>query len=311
MKILVTGGAGFIGSTIVDRYIEEGHSVVVVDNESSGKRAQVNKKAVFVRLDVRDRKKVGQLVHKHRFHVINHHAAQIDVRHSVADPHHDAHVNIMGTLNLLEAAQTSKVKKFIFSASGGTAYGNCSRPAREGDPEVPLSPYGVTKLAGEKYIQTFSSLYGFKFTIFRYANVYGPRQDPHGEAGVVAIFSNKLLGNESPFIFGTGRQTRDYVFVGDVAHANVLALSKGDNQTLNIGTGIETSVLALWNKMASIRGASPRLIYKPLRPGELQRSVLSYSKAKKELGWAPSTRLKEGLSATLSFFEEKRQAVSR
>jgi len=236
LNILVTGGAGFIGSHVVDAYISLGHRVFVVDNESSGQRRQVHPKALYRKLDVRNKKHIDSFLKNKNIDVINHHAAQIDVRKSVQDPKYDADVNILGLLNLLEVAKEKKTKKILFSASGGTAYGECARPAREGDPEVPLSPYGVSKLASEKYIQMYSALFGIRYTIFRYGNVFGPRQDPHGEAGVVAIFSKNLLSQKQSIIFGTGRQTRDFVYVKDVARANVLALKKGHNQLVNIGS---------------------------------------------------------------------------
>ena len=303
MKILVAGGAGFIGSHVVDSYIKNGHRVWVVDDESTGRRSNVNKKALYRRLDIRDRKRLLGIFNKTKFDVINHHAAQIDLRYSVTDPQFDATVNILGTLNLLEGAALCRAQKFIFSASGGTAYGDCRRPAKEGDPENPLSPYGVAKLAAEKYISAFSSMYGLKFTIFRYANVFGPRQDPHGEAGVVAIFADKILSNERPFIFGTGNQTRDFVFVSDVAQANVLALRAGHNQIINIGTAQETSVNDLWKEMASISRCHLKPIYKPGRRGELNRSFLNINRAGKLLGWSPHYSLRRGLEETWLYFK--------
>lgn len=302
MRILVTGGAGFIGSTITDAYVKAGHNVVVVDDESSGHRENVNSKASYVKLDIRRPDALKKVFKKHRFDVINHHAAQMDVRRSVADPQFDASINIFGLLNLLELAREHKVKKIIFSSSGGTVYGECRRPAIEGDPEVPLSPYGITKFASEKYIHMYSQLYGLNYTIFRYANVYGPRQDPHGEAGVVAIFSQLLLKGKAPFIFGTGRQTRDFVYVDDVVSANILALKGGRNKIFNIGTGVETSVVKLFETMARITGFSKRAIVKPARVGELNRSVLNFSKVKRELGWTPRTSLKKGLAQTIRYF---------
>ncbi|MCB4755505.1 MAG: NAD-dependent epimerase/dehydratase family protein [Elusimicrobia bacterium] len=305
MKILVTGGAGFIGSNIVDEYIRQGHRVWVVDDLSTGHRRYVPKAAVLFHLNIRNKSRLLSLFKKARFDVVNHHAAQMDVRHSVADPQFDANVNIIGTLNLLEAAKNCKVKKFIFSSSGGTIYGECRRPAREGDPEIPLAPYGIAKLSSEKYIHAYAVLYGLKYTILRYANVYGPRQDPFGEAGVVAIFSNKILSGERPFIFGTGKQTRDFVYVGDVVRANTLALFKGHNKILNIGTGLETSVVKLWRTTASLSHSDLQPIYKRARSGELSRSFLNCQKAKRDLGWAPQTDLRDGLERTLIYFKEK------
>jgi UDP-glucose 4-epimerase len=302
MRILVTGGAGFIGSNIVDAYIEEGHQVWVLDDESSGDKGQVHPKARYIRLNICDRLRVLRFFKGKRFDIVNHHAAQIDVRRSVADPLYDAKVNILGLLNILEECRHANVKKIIFSSSGGTVYGECPTPADESSPEVPLSPYGVAKLASEKYILAFSSLYGLSYTIFRYANVYGPRQDPHGEAGVVAIFSNRLLSGDPVYIYGSGKQTRDFVFVGDVARANVMALKKGKNEIINIGTGKETSVKELFQTMASATGLSSPMLYKAARAGELKRSVLDITKARRVLGWTPETNLKTGLKRTIDYF---------
>ncbi|MCG3203807.1 MAG: UDP-glucose 4-epimerase [Elusimicrobia bacterium] len=304
MKILVTGGAGFIGSHVVDAYVEAGHKVWVLDNESSGKRTQVNRKARYFKIDIRDTGKLKSIFQQNRFDVVNHHAAQIDVRRSVENPLFDAQVNILGILNILNLCVQYQVKKIIFSSSGGTVYGECSRPAAEDFPEVPLSPYGVAKLASEKYIQAFASLHGLAFTIFRYANVYGPRQDPHGEAGVVAIFSQRLLKSKPTAIYGNGRQTRDFVYVKDVARANLLALKRGNNQILNIGTGKETSVKSLYFLMAKILKIPLKAAYKPARKGELFRSVLKASKAQKVLGWQPRTSLPQGLNETIRYFNQ-------
>ena len=302
MKILVTGGAGFIGSNVADACIAAGHRVWILDNEASGRKANVHPRAAYQKLDVRNRAGLAKLFSKVRFDVVNHHAAQIDVRKSVEDPAFDAEVNIIGLLNVLDAARRTKVKKVLFSSSGGTVYGECPRPATERSPERPLSPYGVAKLASEKYILSYSALYGLDYTIFRYANVYGPRQDPFGEAGVVAIFSKRLLEGQSCAIFGTGSQTRDFVFVGDVARANVLALRKGRNEIVNIGTGRETSVKGLYQAMAAVLGAKQKPLKKPARKGELDRSVLAIGKAKAVLGWSPSVSLREGLERTVAYF---------
>ncbi|MCB4757460.1 MAG: NAD-dependent epimerase/dehydratase family protein [Elusimicrobia bacterium] len=305
MRILVTGGAGFIGSHVVDRFISAGHRVWVIDNESTGKREQVNKKANYKKLDICNRNGLRAFFKNKKFDVVNHHAAQMDVRRSVEDPQFDAKVNIFGLLNLLEECRSNKVKKIIFSSSGGTIYGECKKAARETDPEIPLSPYGISKLASEKYIKAYQSLYGLKFTIFRYSNVYGPRQDPHGEAGVVAIFANKLLNKEIPLIFGTGKQTRDFLFVSDVARANLLALKSGDNEIFNLGTGVETSVLGLLKTMAGISESKKAPKFKAARPGELMRSFVATSKARKKLNWKPQSGLIAGLGATLQYFKDR------
>jgi UDP-glucose 4-epimerase len=262
----------------------------------------VNPKATFVRGDVRNLKALDSLFRRVRFDVVNHHAAQIDVRRSVEDPAFDAQVNIIGILNLLKLSRDYKVKKFLFASSGGTVYGECRRAADESFPEVPLSPYGVAKLASEKYILSNAALYGLRFTIFRYANVYGPRQDPHGEAGVVAIFSRRLLGGQPITIFGDGKQTRDFVYVGDVARASLLGLSRAHNEIVNIGTARSTSVVELYQRMARIVGEKRKAAHKPARNGELRRSLLAIGKARRVLGWKPEVSIDEGLSRTIDFF---------
>lgn len=302
MRILVTGGAGFIGSHIVDAYVAAGHEVWVIDDESSGNRKQVNPKAKYIRANLLDLKSLKKIFKAGRFDVVNHHAAQIDVRRSVADPVFDARINIIGILNLLNLSRDNKVKKFLFASSGGTIYGECARPATESFPEEPLSPYGIAKLASEKYIKAYASLYGIDYTIFRYSNVYGPRQNPHGEAGVVAIFSERLLNGEPLTIFGDGKQTRDFVFVVDIARANVMALEKGNNQIVNIGIQREISVNELFREMAALTGYKLRPIYKKARPGELRRSVLNIAHARRALGWKPSVTFREGLRQTIGYF---------
>ncbi len=303
MKIIVTGGAGFIGSNIVDAYVNSGHKVVILDNLTSGKRANINKKAKFFLADITDRKKVRAIFKNVKPNIVSHHAAQIDVRRSVQDPQYDANINIIGALNVLESAKDYGVKKVVFASSGGTIYGEC--PAIAPDETAlarPLSPYGITKYAVEFYLRFYAQIYGMKYTVLRYANVYGPRQDPHGEAGVVAIFSEKMLKNDKLMIFGNGKQRRDYVFVGDVVSANVQALKKADNTIVNIGTGNATSVNALFNEMKMITGYSKKPVYKPARPGELLNSFLGNKKAKIVLGWKPSLSLKEGLKITIDYF---------
>jgi len=306
MRIVVTGGAGFIGSHITDAYIKEGHTVIVIDNLSTGKRDNLNPKARFYRCDVRNIKALDAVFRKERIDVVCHHAAQMDVRRSVADPVYDANVNIIGVINLLECMRKYKTKKIIFASSGGTFYGEVgARAPKEDAPARPDSPYGVSKCATEYYLRCYNSLYGIKYTILRYGNVYGPRQDPHGEAGVVAIFSNKLIGNETALIFGDGKQMRDYVYVGDVVNANVKALSKGDNQRINIGTGKTTSVNQLFSILARAYGSPKKPIYKPKRAGELYKSVLDISKARRVLGWSPAVSITQGLEHTLAYFINK------
>jgi UDP-glucose 4-epimerase len=305
MKILVTGGAGFIGSHVVDAYVAEGHKVTVVDDLSTGKKVNLNPKARFVKADVGS-KKLASLFKSGKFDAVNHHTAQIDVRKSVLDPTEDARVNVMGLLNILELSRQCGVKKFIFSASGGTYYGECTRPAREDDPPAPLSPYGVTKLAGEHYIRAYGALHGLKTTVLRYGNVFGPRQDPHGEAGVVAIFCNRLLSGDPVLIFGDGRQQRDYVFVMDVARASLLALTRGHGLSVNIGTGRATSVNQLFAGLSKASGVKTRPVHKPARPGELFRSCLDVSFARKALGWKPLAGLEDGLRQTFLHIQATR-----
>jgi UDP-glucose 4-epimerase len=305
VKILVTGGAGFIGSHVVDTYVALGHEVTVVDDLSSGRKKNVNPKAELVTMDIRD-PNISTLFAKGRFDLVNHLAAQIDVRRSVQDPFLDASINILGTLRILEGCRTYGVRKLIFASSGGVMYGECrTRAALESDPCQPVSPYGFSKAAAETYIRFFGETYHLPFTILRYGNVYGLRQDPHGEAGVVSIFIGKLLANEPVTIYGTGKQERDYVYVGDVAQANVQALLKGENQILNIGTGHATSVNVLYSKLQEVHGKSPAPAYAPPRPGELDRSVLDSTRAQEVLSWRPLYSLPQGLAETYAFFHQQ------
>ena len=304
MKILVSGGAGFIGSNLVDAFIKRGHSVAVVDNLSSGKKQNVNPRARFYKTDITDAKAIEAVFKKERPQVLSHLAAQIDVRRSVAEPRFDADVNIGGTLNMLESGRKYGLKKVIFSSSGGTIYGECgARPPTESVPGNPLSPYGIGKFTIEFYLKFYAEIYGIRYTALRYANVYGPRQDPHGEAGVVAIFAQRMLKGEDILVFGDGKQTRDYVFVGDVVDANVRALTRGHNDIFNIGTGKLTSVIDLARVMGSIIGYQKKPVKKPARPGELMRSFLDFHKAGKHLGWKPSVTLSDGLATTIDYFK--------
>jgi UDP-glucose 4-epimerase len=305
MKILVTGGAGFIGSHVVDAYLELGHEVVVVDNLSSGSIENLNPKAKFYKMDIRD-SDIEDLFKNEKPDVVNHHAAQMDVRKSVEDPIYDADVNIIGSLNLLQNCIRYGVKKFIFASTGGAIYGEQDYfPADEEHPTRPLSPYGVAKLTVEKYLYFYKEVHGLNYVVLRYANIYGPRQNPHGEAGVVAIFTSKMLKGEQPVINGDGFQTRDYTFVGDVVRANVLALSYEKSDVFNIGTGIETDVNTLFHKLKQLTGANCDEFHGPAKLGEQRRSVISYEKIYKTLGWKPMTSLDEGLRLTVEFFKNK------
>ncbi|HQJ46419.1 MAG TPA: NAD-dependent epimerase/dehydratase family protein, partial [Ignavibacteriaceae bacterium] len=256
MKILVTGGAGFIASQIADAFINEGHQVVILDDLSTGFEKNINPKAKFIKANICD-KNLAELFEKEKFDVVNHHAAQMDVRRSVRDPEFDATTNILGTINLLQNCVKYNVKKFMFASTGGAVYGEQDYyPADEQHNTKPKSPYGISKLAVEKYLFFYNSEYKLNYTILRYANIYGPRQNPFGEAGVVAIFSTRLLKGEQPIINGDGKQTRDYVFVGDVVKANVITLNDNNSDIYNIGTGIETDVNQLFNYLNKITNAN-------------------------------------------------------
>ncbi|MCI0706370.1 MAG: NAD-dependent epimerase/dehydratase family protein [Ignavibacteriae bacterium] len=305
MKILITGGAGFIGSHVADAYVNAGHQVVVFDDLSSGSRENLNPKAKFYQVDIRSDQIEG-IFQREKFDVVNHHAAQMDVRRSVADPKYDASINVMGTLNLLESARKNGVKQIIFASSGGTVYGEQETfPATESHPLKPLSPYGITKVAVEKYLYYYREVYGIPYVILRYGNVYGPRQNPFGEAGVVAIFAHKLLKGEQAIINGDGKQTRDYVYVGDVVQANVLALQYDGSGIYNVGTGVENDVNTIFKKLRKHLNPESKEEHGPPKAGEQQRSVISFAKIKKELGWSPVTKFDEGLSLAAEYFKQK------
>lgn len=303
MKILITGGAGFIASHITDAFIEEGHDVFVLDNLSSGFEKNINPGAKFIKADIRD-KGLSELFEKERFDVVNHHAAQMDVRRSVADPAFDADTNIIGTINLLQNAVNHNVKKFMFASTGGAVYGEQEYfPADEKHPTSPLSPYGISKLAVEKYLFFYNAQYKLNYSILRYANIYGPRQNPHGEAGVVAIFTKKLLNGEQPLINGNGEQTRDYTFVLDVVKANLLTLADIRSDIYNIGTGKETDVNELFNMLNKLVDKGQIEKHGPAMPGEQLRSVITSEKLQKQFGWSPSTTLMDGLQKTVDYFK--------
>jgi UDP-glucose 4-epimerase len=302
MKILVTGGAGFIGSHVADAFIEAGHDVAIVDDLSSGVNANLNPKATFHQIDIRS-PKIAEIFAKEQPEVLCHHAAQINVRRSVAEPVFDADVNLGGLLNLLEHGRRNGLRKVLLASTGGAIYGEQTAfPAPETHPTAPLSPYGIAKLASEHYLFFYSQTYGLDYTALRYANVYGPRQNPHGEAGVIAIFAKKLLRGEQPVINGDGKQTRDYVFIRDIARGNVAALTADYRGAINLGTGIETCVNELFTTLVRLgRFAAPEK-HGPAMPGEQRRSVIDNTLAQKILGWRPTVTLEEGLNETLAFF---------
>lgn len=304
MNILVTGGAGFIGSHVVDAYIGEGHTVVVIDDLSTGSKTNVHPHAHFYQVDVRS-SEVDRIFERHSIDAVNHHAAQMDVRKSVADPIFDASVNVLGSLNIFEMARKRGVRKIIFASTGGAIYGEQDYfPADEEHPVRPLSPYGITKLAAEKYLFFYKQVCGLDSIVLRYANIYGPRQNPHGEAGVVAIFANKLLNGEQAIINGDGMQTRDYTYVADVVKANLLALRYNRSDIFNVGTGIETNVNEVFSTLRQHLNPVCPERHGPPKDGEQRRSVISYTKIQKELGWAPSVTLEEGLRLTAEYFRK-------
>jgi UDP-glucose 4-epimerase len=302
MKILVTGGAGFIGSWVADALIGEGYKVLIVDNLSTGIEENIPKEADFVKGDIRNFKFLEKVFSDFKPDVVNHHAAQIDVRKSLKDPVFDAEVNIIGTLNLLELSVRHRIKKFIFASTGGAIYGEPEDlPADENTPPMPISPYGTAKYAVEKYIGYYKAVYGLDYVALRYANVYGPRQNPHGEAGVIAIFCDRIISGKPCQIFGDGNQTRDYVFVEDVAAANILSINAPVG-SYNIGTGIETSVNELVTVLRKVVGKEFRVEYAPARPGEVLRISLDINLASRVLGWSPITNLEDGIDKTWRWF---------
>ncbi len=309
MRALVTGGAGFVGSHLVDRLMAAGHEVDVVDDLSSGAmgnlaeaRADRSRRFTFHRLDIR-RPDLVTAMKQREPEVVFHLAAQPSVSVSVAQPLFDAEVNVLGSLNVFQGALAAGARKVVFVSSGGAIYGHSDElPAREGHPQRPLSPYGVAKKVGGDYLHYYREVHGLEYTAIAPANIYGPRQDPHGEAGVVAIFASRLLSGERPTIFGDGEQTRDFVFVDDVVDALVRAADRGDGLLVNVGTGVETSVQQLYDTMTEVLGTETPAVYAPPRTGDVQRSAIDPSRAGIHLGWRPFTPLAEGLRRTIAWF---------
>lgn len=328
MKILVTGGAGFIGSHLVDRLIKENHKVVVIDNLSTGQKENLNQKAKFYKLDIQN-PKISEVFKKEKPDVVFHLAAQIDVRKSVENPIEDAKTNILGSLNIIQnfiyslslrgrSPKQSRVSKsrfprndergakIIFASTGGAIYGDADIvPTPESYPEFPLSPYGICKLTVEKYLNYYWKIFGLPYVALRYANVYGPRQNSKGEAGVIAIFCDRMLSGNQPIINGNGRQTRDFVYVEDVVEANILAMKSKKIGTYNIGTAKETNINIVFRQLKKLIGSQCKEVHLPAKPGEQKRSCLDFKKAKKELGWQPSVDFNKGLETTVDYFKKK------
>ncbi len=303
MNILVTGGAGFIGSHIVESYISKGYRVIVLDNLSSGKKSNIHPDAKFYEMDLMD-PEVETIFKNEKIDKINHHAAQISVTQSVSDPSFDAEINILGSLKILKLANEYKVKKFVFASTGGAIYGEQEYfPACEKHPCRPLSPYGIAKFSVENYMRFYNQTYNLNTAVLRYSNVYGPRQDPHGEAGVVAIFCQKLIGNQIPIIYGDGEQTRDFVSVFDVVQANNVALSEDCQGVFNVGTAQETTVNSLSKYLTKISGKNIEASHESPRKGEQRRSVIDFRKLNSSFGWKPTYSLEKGLTKTYNFFQ--------
>jgi UDP-glucose 4-epimerase len=304
MKILITGGAGFIGSNIVDRLVQEGYEVVVVDNLSTGKRKNVNRAARFYRCDIRGWW-LERVFRRERPAIVSHHAAQMDVRRSVLDPKFDADVNILGMLNVLRNSIKYGVRKIIFASSGGAVYGEPeSLPVAESHPIRPASPYGISKAVGDEYLRYFRDADGLEYVSLRYGNVYGPRQDPSGEAGVVGIFTQKLLRGEQPIINGNGRQTRDFVYVDDVVEANMAAITRAAHGIYNVGTGKESTINELFAMLAGLINPSVREVHGPEKRGEQMRIALDASRINRELDWESKVSLKDGLARTVEYYRK-------
>jgi UDP-glucose 4-epimerase len=305
MKILVTGGAGFIASHVSEGYLRAGHEVVIVDDLSTGKRENLPPNSRFYEQDITDLAAIERILRDEHPDVINHHAAQMDVRRSVREPLFDAKVNILGALGLLEFAVKYKVKKFLYASTGGASYGEVdSIPVNEDYPIAPICHYGVSKSTLEKYLFLYKHLYGLNYTVMRYPNVYGPRQNPHGEAGVVAIFALQMLRGERPTIFGDGSKTRDYVFIDDIVKANLALLNGGDGEILNLGRGKPISDFQIFQSVRTATGYHGEPNYAPVRAGEVAHIALDASRAQAITGWLPQTSLHDGITRTVDFIRQ-------
>jgi UDP-glucose 4-epimerase len=305
MKILVTGGAGFIASHVSEGYLRAGHAVAIVDDLSTGRRENVPAAAKFYQCDITDLQAVEEIVAKERPEIINHHAAQMDVRRSVREPLFDARVNILGALGLLELAVKYEVQKFLYASTGGASYGEVkSVPVDETHATAPICHYGVSKLTLERYLFLYKHLYGLNYTVMRYPNVYGPRQNPYGEAGVVAIFALQMLRGDQPIIFGDGSKTRDYVFIDDIVSANLMLLKNGDGETLNLGWGQPVSDYRIFEEVRTATGYSDNPKYAAVRRGEVGHIALDAGRARAIAGWAPKTSLEEGIARTVNFIRQ-------
>jgi len=308
MNILVTGGAGFIGSNLADALIEEKHNVTIIDDLSTGKRRNIPRKARFHEMDIAS-PVVDKVFESGKFDQVFHLAAQMDVRRSVENPSNDAEINILGGINLLQASVKHKIKRFVFSSTGGAIYGEQEQfPASENHAANPLSPYGISKLAFEKYLYFYNFQHGLQYVSLRYANVYGPRQNPEGEAGVVAIFCRRLLKSQEAVIYGDGGQTRDFVYVDDIVKANLLAMNFQSSMAFNVGTGLETDINTIFAKIKKYTGSSQERIHLDPKPGEQRRSCISNEKIKKFLGWQPTIPLEQGIEKTVAYFRTQTES---
>ena len=307
MRILVTGGAGFIGSHVVDAYVDAGHQVAVVDNLSTGERKNLNAAATFFELDLRD-PSLHEVLTEFRPNVVNHHAAQANVPASVADPVKDASINVLGSLNLLRSSADAGVEKFIYASSGGAMYGEPhagSIPLSEDTPARPISPYGASKFAVEAWLGVFHRTFGLQFTVLRYANVYGPRQGVRDEGAAVAVFATRMVDSRSITLDGTGAQTRDFIYVGDCATANLAALEHGGGDAFNIATGTEVSIRELFGKLAILAEYPAPPNFGPARVGDISRIALDPGRARSGLNWEAATTLDDGLRATYEYFHDR------